>query len=324
MTAVGPPTTLTAYLFAISTTVAQSLTFATGAPAPNVAVQNPMLYGPQIIITKMGLTDGVSVGEIQYIFNTNSIFGETRMATDPWDTLKDGLYIVSSVRGTTTGVDFSNLFFQSIFIKISATTMTLIKYGYFNMGLDNTAFDLFVSQKDPTLASHHMFIFGRARTSTSGSWVYSPFLFKMLTSDFTAVSKAHATNTNAQFSSGTSAWVPPTLGRISVCEKQSTWVAAYQKNSVQTGTSTVPNKDTFMVMMGHTGEAAAFNFKVYFTTPSSVGFNPNTGGETFAINFMDLYYKCETTAAASYVALFMVTGSKCPYKNFCSTSIFDL
>lgn len=73
----------------------------------------------------------------------------------------------------------------------------------------------------------------------------------------------------------------------------------------------MPNKDTFMVMMGHTGEAAAtFNFKVYFTTPSSVGFNPNTGAETFAVNFMDLYYKCETTAAASYVALFMVTGSK--------------
>jgi hypothetical protein len=57
-----------------------------------------------------------------------------------------------------------------------------------------------------------------------------------------------------------------------------------------------------MAMMGHTGEAAAFNFKVYFTTPSTVGFNPNTGGETLAVNFMELYYKCETTAAASYVA----------------------
>lgn len=33
------------------------------------------------------------------------------MATDPWDTVKDNLYIVSSVRGTTTNVDFSNLFF---------------------------------------------------------------------------------------------------------------------------------------------------------------------------------------------------------------------
>lgn len=51
-------------------------------------------------------------------------------------------------------------------------------------------------------------------------------------------------------------------------------------------------------MMGHTGEAAAaFNFKVHFTTPSSAGFNPNSGAETFAINFMDLYYKCETTVA---------------------------
>jgi hypothetical protein len=108
ITAVGPPSTLTAYLFAISSTVAQSLTFATGAPAPNAAIQTPMLYGPQIIITKMRLTDGVSVGEIQYIFNVNGIFGESRMATDPWDTAKDGLYIVSSVRGTTTGVDFSN------------------------------------------------------------------------------------------------------------------------------------------------------------------------------------------------------------------------
>ena len=194
--------------------------------------------------------------------------------------------------------------------------MTLIKYGYFNMGLDNTAFDLFVSQMDPTSVSHHMFIFGRARTSTSGNWVYSPYLFKMLTSDFTAVAKTHATVTNAQFSSGTTGWVAPTLGRISVCEKQSTWVAAYQKNSVQTGSSTLPNKDSFMVMMGHTGEAGpAFNFKVYFTTPSSVGFNPNTGAETFAVNFMDLYYKCETTAAASYVALFMVTGSKCFYRS---------
>lgn len=98
----------------------------------------------------MRLTDGVSVGEIQYIFNSNSIFGESRMATDPWDTVKDGLYIVSSVRGTTAVGDFSNLFFQAIFIKISATAMTLVKYGYFNMGLDNTAFDIFVSQKDPT------------------------------------------------------------------------------------------------------------------------------------------------------------------------------
>lgn len=149
------------------------------------------------------------------------------MATDPWDTVKDGLYIVSSVRGTTAGGDFSNLFFQAIFIKISATTMTLMKYGYFNMGLDNTAFDLFVSQMDPTSVSHHMFIFGRARTSTTGSWVYTPYLFKMLTSDFTAVAKTHATISNTQFSSGTTAWVAPTLGRISVCEKQSTWVAAY-------------------------------------------------------------------------------------------------
>ena len=68
-----------------------------------------------------------------------------------------------------------------------------------------------------------------------------------------------------------------------------------------------------MVMMGHTGESATvFNFKVYFTTPSSfTGFNPNIGAETFAINFMDLYYKCDTTVALSYVALFMVTGSKC-------------
>jgi len=158
-----------------------------------------MLYGPQIIITKMRLTDGVSVGEIQYIFNTNSIFGESRMATDPWDTAKDGLYIVSSVRGTTTGVDFSNLFFQSIFIKISATTMSLIKYGYFNMDRDNTAYDLFVSQMDPTIASHHMFIFGRARTSTSGNWGYTPYLFKMLTSDFTTVAKTHAKISNSQF-----------------------------------------------------------------------------------------------------------------------------
>jgi hypothetical protein len=67
-----------------------------------------------------------------------------------------------------------------------------------------------------------------------------------------------------------------------------------------------------MVMMGHTGEdATVFNFKVLFTTPSSAGFNPNIGSEPFAINFMDLYYKCENTAAESYVALFMVTGSKC-------------
>jgi len=53
------------------------------------------------------------------------------MATDPWGTASDGLYIVSSVRGATANGDFSTSFFQGIFIKILANTMTLVKYSFF-------------------------------------------------------------------------------------------------------------------------------------------------------------------------------------------------
>jgi hypothetical protein len=94
------------------------------------------------------------------------------MATDPWDTSKDGLYIVSSVRATTTGVDFTNAYYSAIFIKISASTMTLVRYGYFNLGEDYTAYDLFVSRVDPLLSTHFMLVFGRYRTATSPSWQY--------------------------------------------------------------------------------------------------------------------------------------------------------
>ena len=67
------------------------------------------------------------------------------MATDPWGTDSDGLYIVSSVRGASANGDFSSAFYQGIFIKILANTMTLVKYSYFNLGVDNTAYDIFVS-----------------------------------------------------------------------------------------------------------------------------------------------------------------------------------
>ena len=94
------------------------------------------------------------------------------MATDPWDTTKDGLYIVSSVRATSTGVDFTNAYWSTIFIKISASTMSLVRYGYFNLAQDYTAYDLFVSRGDPMLASHFMLVFGRFRAAISTSWQY--------------------------------------------------------------------------------------------------------------------------------------------------------
>jgi hypothetical protein len=124
--------------------------------------------------------------ELQYIFNTASIFGEARMTTDPWDTTADGLYIVASVRATSaTGVDFSNLYYSTIFIKISASSMTLLKYGYFNLATDYTGYDLFVSRAyAPTDPNHYLLVFGRIRLSTSGSWQYQPYLMKLASSDF--------------------------------------------------------------------------------------------------------------------------------------------
>ena len=104
----GP--TYTTYLFAIASTQMVAQTFANTIIFP---VQNPLLYGPLLTITKLQLSDGASQGELQYtITSAVTHFSEPRMATDPWGTSSDGLYIVSSVRssGSSNG-DFSNLFY---------------------------------------------------------------------------------------------------------------------------------------------------------------------------------------------------------------------
>jgi len=62
-------------------------------------------------------------------------------------------------------------------------------------------------------------------------------------------------------------------------------------------------------MLGYTGElSTTFGFRHYFTTAALNYFQPN--GEPFAINFFDIYYKCEATAAASSIAMAFVLGSK--------------
>jgi len=62
-------------------------------------------------------------------------------------------------------------------------------------------------------------------------------------------------------------------------------------------------------MLGFTGELSTnFGFKHYFTTASLTVFQPNV--ENFALNFFDVYYKCESTVAASSIAMALVYGSK--------------
>jgi hypothetical protein len=56
------------------------------------------------------------------------------MASDPWNSGRDGLYIVAAVRATATALDFTNAFYTSIYIRIKATDMSLDYYGYFNLG----------------------------------------------------------------------------------------------------------------------------------------------------------------------------------------------
>jgi hypothetical protein len=64
------------------------------------------------------------VGEIKYTLTNVNYFTEIRIGTDPPDSNKDGLYVVTSIKGTSAG-DFSTSIWQAIFIKIASTTMTI-------------------------------------------------------------------------------------------------------------------------------------------------------------------------------------------------------
>lgn len=200
--------------------------------------------------------------------------------------------------------------------------MTLVKYSFFQMGQDNTAFDLFVSRGDPTLASHHVLIFGRVRSGTAGAnFLYQPYLAKFQTADFTTIAAQHATGAFSQSAPGVNVYVHPVIGRISVCESQATWVGGYQKNMVQTGAiGAQATASSFLLMLGYTGElSTTFGFNHYLTTTTLAVFTP--GNELNAINFFDLYYKCETTPAASSIAMVFVIGSKVNVFKLCSQNI---
>ena len=62
-------------------------------------------------------------------------------------------------------------------------------------------------------------------------------------------------------------------------------------------------------MLGFTGElSTTFGFRHYLTTAALTVFQP--GAENFALNFFDLYYKCEPLVADSSIAMAFVFGSK--------------
>jgi hypothetical protein len=75
------------------------------------------------------MATGDMVGEIRYTVQ-NLQFTEFRLTTDPQNTADDNIYITTTVRGNT-GLEFTQAFYQSVFLRVKVSIMSVEKFGYF-------------------------------------------------------------------------------------------------------------------------------------------------------------------------------------------------